>query len=344
MRSGTRLRYLVALALVLFVAGLAVNWDLIDQSITGEKAEAAGIGSTSKGGGLRSFLEQFAVDNLTISQAEILRGGPAKDGIPAITGPQVTKGGKADFLDPRDRVVGITIDGEARAYPIRLLNWHEIINDQLGDVPIAVVYCPLCDSVSVVDRRMADKTLEFGVSGLLHNSNVLLYDRRDNALWSQVGFEAISGPHAGHALRHLPFDLTTFEQWRARYPDSTVATFETGHRRSYDRNPYGSYFASEELMFPATGADDRRLRRKEPVVGVQLGEMERAYPVRAIADAPGGRIEERVGDGRVVVEVLDAGQDVRVIEVPEGALVVHTFWFAWVSFHPQTTIFEPKPQ
>ncbi|MBI4557092.1 MAG: DUF3179 domain-containing protein [Candidatus Hydrogenedentes bacterium] len=338
------MKYLFAITLLLLVVALAANWSLIGVAVTGQEAEAAGMDSTSKITGLNSFLGQFDTKNLAIPQAEIRRGGPAKDGIPAITDPRVTNAGNVHFLGPADRVAGVAVDGEARAYPIRLLNWHEVINDRLGSVPLAVIYCPLCDSVSVVDRRIDNETLEFGVSGLLLDSNVLLYDRTDNALWSQVGFEAISGPHAGHSLRHLPFDLTTFEQWNTKHPNSTVVTFETGHRRNYRENPYGRYFDSDDLMFPAKGADDRRLPRKEPVVGIQVGGAERAYPVRQVADAPDGRIEELVGDGRVIIEALDDGRYVRVVEVPDSALVVHTFWFAWISFHPQTTVFELKPK
>ena len=138
----------------------------------------------------------FNLDGLLVPAIEIVHGGPPKDGIPALLDPSTVPLAAADFLTPDDRVVGITIGDESRAYPIRLLNYHEVVNDQLGRVPIAVVYCPLCDSVSVLDRRIDGQTLSFGVSGLLLHSNVLMYDRTHNALWTQVGCRALSGPLA----------------------------------------------------------------------------------------------------------------------------------------------------
>ncbi len=358
MRSGIRLRYLLAIVLMLSSVALIVNWSQIRAIVTGSPVEAAGDGAIRSTGGTRdfrefflgsvdggqSFLAEFDTKNLAIPPSEIFRGGPPKDGIPAITMPPVADVEEAEFLDSQDRVVGVVIDGTARAYPIRLLNWHEIINDEVNRVPIAVVYCPLCDFVSVLVRELDGRKFEFGVSGLLHNSNVLLYDRQDDALWSQIGFRAISGPNVGNALEHLPFELTTLARWTAKHPDSTIATFDTGHRRNYDRNPYDRYFGNDELMFPASGGDDTRLERKEPVVGIQVGEVERAYPIRTVADAPGGRIEDHFGSDRVVIEVLEDGSHVNIVEAPENALVAHTFWFAWVSFHPDTTIFKLKSQ
>ena len=304
-------------------------------------AAGAGFGGapTSRPAAGDATLRQFDLTGLTIPRDEIMRGGPPKDGIPAITDPDVVAVDQADFLRPGDRVVGVTLNGEARAYSIRLLNWHEVVNDELAGVPFAVVYCPLCDSASVFDRRIGDETLEFGVSGLLYNSNVLLYDRTHDALWSQILFAAVSGPYAGQELDHLPWDLTTFAQWKRDHPGSTVATFNTGHMRAYDRNPYEQYFRQDGLMFPAKGGDDDRLPEKEPVVGVVVGELARAYPVARVAAADGGRLVDELGPGQVVLEARDGGQ-VRVVAKPQGAQTVHTFWFAWVAFHPQTDVFD----
>jgi hypothetical protein len=338
MNSSTRLRYLLSFALVLLIVCLVTNWAPIMEAIFHEEAKAA---ASRRDEALQVLLGQFDTSSLTVPKDDILRGGPGKDDIPALTNPNVENADKVEFLSPEDRLVGITVNGESRAYPIRLLTWHEIVNDNLGSIPVAVIYCPLCDSVSVVDRRMNGETLDFGVSGLLYNSNVLLYDRTHHALWSQVGFEAVSGPHAGNSLRHLLFEVMAFEQWIAKYPASTVATFETNHRRDYERNPYEEYLAGDVLKFPAKGADDRRLRQKEPVVGVQIGNVERAYPLSRIAEMPNGQVEEDWGEGRVVIEALDGGRRLRIVEVPENALVVQTFWFAWNAFHPETTIFEP---
>ncbi|MEX2673760.1 MAG: DUF3179 domain-containing protein [Phycisphaeraceae bacterium] len=286
-----------------------------------------------------AIAEQFNLDDLRIPRDEIRSGGPSKDAIPAITDPDVARVSEVDFLEPTDRMVAITIEGESRAYPIRLLNWHEAVNDQLGETPFAVTYCPLCDSASVFDRRMNGEVLEFGISGLLYNSNVLLYDRTHDALWSQIGFEAVSGPYAGQPLKHLPFELTTFAQWEADHPDATVATFDTGYARQYSRNPYEHYFQGDTLMFPVKQSDDRRLGEKQPLVGVQIGDVARAYPLEAIASAPDGRIEEAIAGERLVLEISNERDHIRVVELPDEARVIHTFWFAWVAFHPETTIY-----
>jgi hypothetical protein len=288
-------------------------------------------------------LDQFNTRNLQVDREHILSGGPPKDGIPSLTvgdpdnPPKLAPVKDADFLDPGDRVVGVTIGEESRAYPIGVLNWHECVNDTLGGHPIAVVYCPLCDSVSVVDRRIDGKTLTFGISGLLTNSNVLLYDRQTDSLWSQVKLEAISGPYAGQSLGHLgKWRITTFDAWKKQHPRSTVLTFETGHRRRYARNPYGGYFDNPRLMFPVTREDDR-LDRKARVIGVRLGDEAIAYPVQTIADAEEGRVAHKLNGEEIVLEA-DEDADVHVKRVPDEAEVVQTFWFTWAAFHPRTKI------
>lgn len=285
-----------------------------------------------------AFLDQFDTRNLQVAPDTLLRGGPEKDGIPALRNPAVARSSDAGFLDLDDRVVGVQIGGVSRAYPIRLLNWHEVVNDDLGGVPIAVVYCPLCDSASVIDRRMDGTVLEFGVSGLLHNSNVVLYDRTYQALWSQIGFRALSGPHAGRPLKHLPFTLTTFQDWRKTNPDSTVVTFDTGHPRNYSGNPYAAYFQRDEIMFPLTRRLDKRLPAKARVLGVQAGAHTRAYPIEKILAAQRGRVEDTLGGARLVFKAMENG-GVSVLEAPEDARIVHTFWFAWAAFHPDTELY-----
>ncbi|MHC4769837.1 MAG: DUF3179 domain-containing protein [Planctomycetota bacterium] len=280
----------------------------------------------------------FNVDNLTIPRHEIAFGGPAKDGIPSLTNPDVVSIDSADHLRDDDRVVGVSLGGHARAYPIRALIYHEAVNDEVGGVPIAVVYCPLCDSVTVVDRRLDDRIYTFGVSGLLYNSNVLLYDRADDALWSQLGFTAVSGPNAGRSLRHLPWKLTTLAEWRRDRPRSTVLTFNTGYQRRYDRLPYGDYFETDRLMFPVSRRD-KRLPGKTRVVGIRLGDTVRAYPTDEIRRVAEGLVRDRIGGGTIVLRAAPDGESVQVVEAPADAQVAHTFWFAWAAFHPQTDIY-----
>ena len=282
---------------------------------------------------------QFNLDNLTIARSEISFGGPPKDGIPAISKPEIVDIGASEKLRDDDRMIGVVVDGLARAYPIRLLMYHEAVNDTIGDTPITVVYCPLCDSVSVVDRRLDGTVHEFGISGLLTNSNVLLYDRTDDSLWSQVGLTAISGPNAGRSLKHLPWEITTAAAWREAHPDSTVMTFNTGFNRDYNQNPYPSYFDSDDsLLFPVSHEDDR-FSRREQVIGVKLDDVAKAYSIAAIREAPDGVLRDSIGGKTVVLQAGSDGKSVRVVEAPPGAQTVHTFWFAWAAFHPDTAVY-----
>ena len=285
--------------------------------------------------------------NLVLDPDDIKSGGPPVDGIPSLTDPDTVPVADAEFLRPAGRVIGVNVGGEWRAYPLAVLNWHEAINDRLGGVPIGVFYCPLCDSVSVVDRRMDGKTLEFGISGRLCNSNVLLYDRTDYALWSQIKLTAVSGPYAGQPLKHLAdWELAPFGDFRKRHPDATVVTFQTGHQRSYKSNPYKQYFISDGLMFPVEGNDDR-LAKKAPVIGVRFADVARAYPIdllkKVVAEAPdrSGIVSDTIAGKTIRLGVDEETGTIRVIDAPDQAQVVHTFWFAWAAFHPETELFVP---
>ena len=305
-------------------------------------AQSGAADGAPTGSGTRNTtapLEQFNTSNLQVERDRIRSGGPPKDGIPSLTDPEFITAERADYLDETARVVSVTINGQTRAYPLNILNWHEAVNDTVGDVPIGVIYCPLCDSVSVVDRRLNGATYEFGISGLLMNSNVLLYDRTDDALWSQVKLTAISGPNAGQALRHLDgWAIVPFGQWRQNHPEGQVLSADTGHGRDYQRNPYGRYFNNERLMFPVSPEDDR-YPNKMRIIGVKLGDAVRAYPLQQVRRAPDATLTDTIAGQRLVLRAEGKAGTVRVVDAPEKARVVHTFWFAWYAFHPDTEVF-----
>lgn len=302
------------------------------------------------------------LDQLAVPADQVIDGGPGKDGIPALTtreaftatqrpgqrsgpiAPKLVPAGQASFLRAGARVVGVVLGNEARAYPISVLAWHECINDVIAGEPIAVVYCPLCDSVAVVDRRLDDKVYEFGISGLLYNSNVLLYDRSDLALWSQVGLTAISGPNVNRSLVHLDgWEITSFEQWVDQHPNTDVLAYDTGYDRDYATNAYDRYFEHDELAFPINHQDDR-LAPKVRVVGVRVGARLKAYPLSAVRESPGGVLRDQISPGLEVVLSASAEETVRIESVPDDADVVHTFWFAWAAMHPQTDLYESSPR
>ncbi len=292
----------------------------------------------AQGSGTRSA-SSFDLSAAIVPRREILAGGPPKDGIPAILKPKIVAGEKAVYLGPNDRVIGVVQGNDARAYPLKILNFHEIVNDRLGNVPVAVTYCPLCDSAAVFDRRTPVGEREFGVSGLLYNSNVLMYDRSQGteSLWSQVMAAGISGPGVKKRLAPLPLELTTWSEWTKRHPESTVLSVKTGHRRDYSRNPYSGYFDRPELMFPATPSSDR-LPTKERVLGVWSGKTFRAYPQSAFSpEKP--RADELIDGKRILVEFDPASRSMRVARAEEGIEWMYSFWFAWYAFHPETEVF-----
>ncbi len=283
-------------------------------------------------------LNGFDLSKTDVPADDILSGGPGRDGIPAILQPEFDRASDATWLAPSDRVLSIEIDSDARAYPIRILNWHEIVNDAVGGVPVVISFCPLCGTGMAFDRRVGDRTLTFGVSGLLYNSDVLMYDRETESLWSQIMMKAVSGRMRGKVLRLLPLDQTTFADFKARHPSGKVLSTRTGHVRDYARSPYSDYAYSPLIYFPISHRDER-LSTKEPVAGIVVGDRARAYPIRQLKWAS-RRFQDRVGDTVIMIEYnpeadLMSARDSSGNPIP----VVRAFWFAWAAFHPETEIY-----
>jgi len=186
----------------------------------------------------------------TIRYDEILSGGPPRDGIPAIDDPKfVTIDAAAGWLQEQEPVVALAVNGVARAYPLHILTWHEIVNDQIDDTPVAVTFCPLCNSAVVFDRRRGGQTLDFGVSGLLRNSDLIMYDRQTESLWQQFTGEGIVGEMAGQMLTWLPASIISFADFRQAYPAGQVLSRDTGYPRSYGNNPYVGYDNIDQSPF-----------------------------------------------------------------------------------------------
>ena len=288
------------------------------------------------------LIDTYDVSNAVIDLGALIAPGVEKDGIPALTRPKRTRAAGADYPPDTGRVVAVTIAGESVAYPLGILNFHEIVNDEVGGVPIAATYCPLCDSVTVLDRRLeipseaADPetiTLEFGVSGLLYNSNVVMYERRTMGLWSQVYMQAVSGPHVGRTLDHLPFRMMTFGEFKRSHPDGFVLTTDTGYRRPYDVNPYAEYFSSERT-FRGMRIGGDALAPKTLGVGVRAGEYVTFVTAEAAMNTP---ITLATPLGNVVIEA-DEVAGIRITRAPPGADLVQTFYHSWSAFFPQTEV------
>jgi len=277
----------------------------------------------------------------SIPVSEIKSGGPGRDGIPAIDRPHFVPAAMANqrFMKPDDRVLGLVIRGKKKAYPIKILNWHEIVNDRIGGQQVVVTFCPLCGTGMVFDAQAGKRVLNFGVSGLLYQSDMLLYDRQTESLWSQIKQEAVTGPLTGTKLKLLPATHTTWQAWKTEHPDTRVLSTLTGYDRDYDRDPYGDYKESERLMFEVK-ARNSSYHPKEPVLGVVLKGVAKAYPFSELSRAP-QPLKDRVGEVPVEI-VFDATSRTAVAMDGEGRELpsVRGFWFAWFAFHPETEVYQ----
>ncbi|MCI0517240.1 MAG: DUF3179 domain-containing protein [Woeseiaceae bacterium] len=286
-------------------------------------------------------LNGFRIDGALVPGSEILKGGPPRDGIPSIDKPQFVRADKAAFLDPEDRVLGVSINGISKAYPVKILNFHEIVNDTIGGQSIVVTYCPLCGSGMAFASKIGNSPMTFGVSGLLYNSDVLLYDRQTESLWSQLRRQAISGPMKGEMLESLPVTHTTWRDWRARRPDSRVLSTKTGHERNYNVNPYPGYGQDGRLYFPVA-VEDHRYPRKAIVMGLEIDGRFKAYPFAELSRGP-GRIDDEF-QGRFIEIVFDDANQTASAWGEDGAELptVQAFWFAWFAFHPDTEVYRNR--
>lgn len=296
----------------------------------------------------------FALSPCLVPCEEIVAAGLPRDGLPALVTPALMNATAVDslnaaqrgkYLVPDDRVIGLVLGGAARAYPLRVLNWHEVVNDTLGGLPIVVTYNPLCDSSAGFSREVAGETLEFGVSGLLWNSNLLMYDRRTaggaESLWSQLQARAVTGPaaEAGQTLTILPLAVVSWGIWRTWHPETTVLFPEPERRASYKRAPYVSYFGSDRLRFPVAPlpADDR-LRLKDRVVALPRGDGWLRYAWRDVVmncDEQ-SRWVTSTSEKSLRFFCRDDPPSLAIFDDATGALLpaVHSFWFAWHAAWP----------
>ena len=257
---------------------------------------------------------------------EIQSGGPPRDGIPALDHPASTSAAEAnELLRPDDLVLGVATLGGARAYPVRVMNWHEVINDDVGHQPIVISWCPLCGSALVYDPHIGDKRHTFRVSGLLYKRNLLLYDLETDSLWSQLGGKAVTGPLAGTSLRLLPSTMATWAQWKEQHPETTVLSFQTGYRRDYSRDPYREW--------PL----DRRL-----ALVVSYPTAAKIYPFSALKKI-GPTLRDEMA-GKALTITFDAKNQTVTVCGPQGEQPPHfvVFFADARAFFPEAQIFNSK--
>lgn len=290
--------------------------------------------------GLSQAKNGFDLSNSSVPPEELVSGGPPRDGIPSIDTPKFIPASKVTYLQDDDLVIGLAMDGYVRAYPQRILIWHEIVNDSIGAKHVAVTYCPLCGTAMVFDREIDGKVSSFGVSGLLYQSDVLMYDRESESLWSQLAMKAISGPLAGNKLSWLPSEHISWQAWREKYPDGQVLSTETGYQRDYGSNAYASYFASDKTMFPVPQTR-RELPNREWIIGVVINGQAKAYPADAL---PANQVLNDTVGGKKISLRYDADNRYPQVMGAKGNVIpsVMSFWFAWQAFYPGTELWKPS--
>ena len=252
-----------------------------------------------------TFLVPWTSDpeTMRIRLEEITWGGVEVDGIPSLDDPELIAAAQADYLRDDDLVFGVEINGDARAYPLRIMGWHEMFNETIGGVPVALAYCTLCGAGILFETQVEGRPepLVFGSSGFLYRSNKLMFDRQTDSLWNQFTGEPVVGPLVGSGikLKIRPVTITSWGRWRALKPGTRVLSLETGHSRDYGSGAvYRDYFASPKLMFPAL-VDQTRLKQKDYVFGIRSFGAAKAWPVAAFG--AGRVINDRVGQQEVVL-------------------------------------------
>ncbi|MEO1774861.1 MAG: DUF3179 domain-containing (seleno)protein [Pseudomonadota bacterium] len=271
--------------------------------------------------------DYLARDRMKIRFEEIAWGGVVKDGIPSLDFPERMAAGEADYLRDSDPVFGVSINGDVRAYPLRIMGWHEMFNEVIGGVPVALAYCTLCGAGILFETEVAgrDDPFVFGSSGFLYRSNKLMFDRATHSLWNQFTGQPVMGPlvDSGITLAQRPVTIATCGDWRAQNPQTTVLSLNTGHRRDYGSGVvYREYFASPDLMFPAAHPNDA-LRQKDYIFGIRTLGAAKAWPLESFAATP--VINDQVG-----------GLEVVLIGDPDGR-TVRAYERAGLSFRPTGT-------
>ncbi|MCH8078385.1 MAG: DUF3179 domain-containing protein [Proteobacteria bacterium] len=236
----------------------------------------------------------------SVNIGEIESGGPPKDGIPAIDKPKFISINQANqWLDSQEPVIVLTLAGHARAYPLQVLIYHEIVNDELADIPVSITFCPLCNASIVFDRRVKGKVLDFGVTGKLRMSDMIMYDRQTESWWQQFTGKAIVGEYTGTVLKQIPASIVAYADFRESYPTGLVLSNKTGYSRPYGRNPYKGYDRVGNSPFLFKGETDKRLPAMERVLFVRHDKQYRLYPFGLVKEL--SVINDELGNLKIAI-------------------------------------------
>ncbi len=335
------------------------------------------VTSTSTSAVLDKTIQETSSVKHSVPLEDIFTGNPVKDGIPSIDDPSYDSIAEADqYLSDDGFGLAVEVNGRHRFYPYQILVWHEIVNETFGDESLLVTYCPLCFTGIVFEREIENEIYEFGTSGKLYNSNLLMYDRTTDSLWSQALGESVVGNLTGTELVLYPSLTITWDEFKKSFSGGSVLSRDTGFERNYTNDPYPGYYTNASIKFPISHKDDR-LHPKTIVFGMDLGDGQAAYPIESVESV--GVINEEVAGKDVVVFWDDDLQTVRgyfaqideqvlTFDKENGILVdretksrwntngeafggellgsqlelaplENHFWFSWFTTHPDTKLF-----
>lgn len=271
---------------------------------------------------------------MSVDLSMLNQGCSARDCIPSIDSPKYVSAEEASHVADDAIVITLSYKGEHRAYPARILDHHEIVNDTIAGDPIAVTWCPLCGSAVGIHREVGGEITEFGVSGVLYNSDLVLYDRATETLWDQIEARGIVGPLTGVQLDLFPVSMSKWARWRAAHPDTLILSADTGFDYDYTQDHYAKYRSSNNLMFPVINTDER-ISAKTVVFGFDLESGAVAYPESLLSEH--GTYRHDIDGTEIAVTLHDDGS---VSMQRNGQLhaPIRLFWFAWFTFHPDTQL------
>jgi hypothetical protein len=264
--------------------------------------------------------------------------GDVRDAIPSIDNPKFVTVDEADqWIQDNELVLAIIYKGVKKVYPLQIMTFHEIVNDRIAGDPVLITYCPLCGSGIAYERTIDGEEVAWGTSGKLYNSNLVMYDRKTNSYWTQIGGRAIVGELTGKRLKPISIETVVWRDWKVAHHDSEVLSQDTGFIRSYGNDPYGSYYEDSFVFFPVENRDDR-IHPKTVIFGIEVGGVFKAYKEDDLKEL--NSIEDTVGGVGVKI-IRDSAGVVKVTDLDSGVAIVkeRDFWFAWYAFHPDTEVY-----
>lgn len=272
----------------------------------------------------------------SVAIADLHQGCPRRDCIQSIDEPKYVSATEATHVADDDVVLALSLKGYNRAWPAKILDQHEIVNDLIAGTPIAITWCPLCGSAVGVVREIDGQVTEFGVSGLLYNSDLVFYDRRTETLWDQIEAKGIVGPLTDKKLELVPITMTRWGKWKTAHPDTLVLSADTGFMGDYSRDVYGKYRDQKRLMFPVANSSDA-IHPKSVVFGFDLGGQQIAFAESLLLQSSPLEHEFH-GQTYDVVQAGDGAITLTNRESGEEYFPVRAYWFAWYTFHPETDL------